>query len=109
MRDKEATCYNSNANVMHFMEVLFMSEQITVRVPKELRRRIENAARRSGVRKSDIARQALEEYLSSSERISDTRPINKVKTLIGSVNSGKPDLGEMHREHLIKRLARRDA
>lgn len=86
-----------------------MNEQITVRVPKELRQKIEHAARRSGLRKSDIARQALEEYLSATERISDERPINMVKNLIGSVNSGKPDLGEMHREHLIKRLARRSA
>ena len=86
-----------------------MSEQITVRVPNELRRKLENAAKRGGVRKSDIARQALEEYLSASERLSDARPFDKVRSLIGSVSSGKPDLGERHREHLIDRLTRRDA
>lgn len=78
-------------------------------MPNELRRKLESAAKRGGVRKSDIARQALEEYLSASERLSDARPIDAVRGLVGSVSSGKPDLGQKHREHLIKRLARRDA
>jgi metal-responsive CopG/Arc/MetJ family transcriptional regulator len=86
-----------------------MSEQITVRVPDGLTAKLEYAAQLAGVRKSDIAREALEEYLTSSERISDARPIDKVRGLIGSVSSGVPDLGEKHREHLIERLTRSDA
>lgn len=86
-----------------------MSAQITVRVPDELRRKLENTAKRNGLRKSVIARQALEEYLSAAERLSDVRPYDKVRSLIGSVSSNKPDLGEKHREYLMARLTGRNA
>lgn len=86
-----------------------MGEQITVRVPDGLSKRLEYVAKRAGVKKSEIAREALSEYLASKERLSDARPIDKVRNLIGSVSSGEPDLGEGHRERLIELLKHPDA
>lgn len=86
-----------------------MGDQLTIRVPDELYQRLARLAERRGVRKSDIAREALGEYLTSAERLSDPRPIEKVADLIGTLESGEPDLGEKHREHLIERLTRDDA
>jgi hypothetical protein len=34
------------------------------------------------------------------------RPVDRVRDLLGSVESGIPDLGLRHREHLIQRLRR---
>jgi hypothetical protein len=34
----------------------------------------------------------------------ETRPYDWVRDLVGSVESGIPDLGQNHREHLLQRL-----
>jgi hypothetical protein len=49
---------------------------------------------------------ALEQFLDEVDTKSEHKPIDLVRDLIGSVESGVPDLGQRHREYLLKRLRR---
>lgn len=81
-----------------------MQAQMTIRLPKILADGLEQASVKLGLKKSDIARLAIKQFLSSEESASVTKPYEKLRGLIGSVESGIDDLGSAHREHLIKRL-----
>ncbi len=84
-----------------------MSHQITVRLNPELDQRIDRLAERLNLRRSDIVRMALSRFLAESEGSSATdRPYDRVQHLIGSIASGKADLGENHREYLLQRFKR---
>ena len=80
-----------------------MDSQLTLRLPAELAERLEHSARRLKRKRSDVVRQALEQFLDTQP---DTRPIERVRDLLGSVKTGVPDLGERHREYLVRRLRR---
>ena len=81
-----------------------MQAQMTIRLPKILADGLEEASARLGLKKSDLARMAIREFLGSEESVPVGRPYEKLRGLIGSVESGIGDLGSAHREHLIKRL-----
>jgi len=83
-----------------------MSSQLTVRLPEDLDHEITNAAKRLRLKRSDIVRLALEQYLREPQVQEEQAPYGKVKHLLGSVKSGIPDLGTSHREHLVKRIKR---
>jgi metal-responsive CopG/Arc/MetJ family transcriptional regulator len=78
-----------------------MERQLTMRLPADLANKLERSARRLKRKRSEVVRDALEQYLDSEP---ETRPIERVRDLLGSVASGKPDLGQRHREYLIGRL-----
>ena len=78
-----------------------MGHQLTVRLSADLAAQLERTAKRLQRKRSDVVRLALEEYLSPEI---DDRPIERVRDLLGHVQSGVPDLGHRHREHLVKRL-----
>lgn len=80
-----------------------METQLTVRLPEALSRKLELSARRLKRKRSDVVRLALEQFLDVEP---DIRPIERVRDLIGRIESGVPDLGQRHREHLIRRLRR---
>jgi metal-responsive CopG/Arc/MetJ family transcriptional regulator len=80
-----------------------MERQLTMRLPADLANKLERSARRLKRKRSEVVRHALEQYLDSEP---ETRPIERVRDLLGSVASGKPDLGQHHREYLIGRLRR---
>jgi hypothetical protein len=80
-----------------------MNSQLTLRLPEALASRLERSARRLKRKRSDVVRLALEQFLDSEPA---TRPVERVRDLLGSVDSGVPDLGQRHREHLIRRLRR---
>ncbi|MGI9301967.1 MAG: CopG family ribbon-helix-helix protein [Gammaproteobacteria bacterium] len=82
-----------------------MSAQLTVRLPEELKDALDAAARRMERNSSQIVRLALEAYLHSG-RIGGQRPVDRVRGLIGSLESGVPDLAERHREYVLESLAR---
>ena len=84
-----------------------MKRQLTFRLTDELEEQVEALARRLHRKRSDVVRLALERLLQEEEAQGD-RPYNRVKDLVGSVESGIPDLGSSHREHLKSRF-RRDA
>jgi metal-responsive CopG/Arc/MetJ family transcriptional regulator len=80
-----------------------MEAQISLRLPADLAEKLERSAKRMKRKRSDLLRLALEQYLSAEPEV---RPIDRVRDLLGTVESGIPDLGQKHREHLIQRLRR---
>jgi predicted DNA-binding protein len=80
-----------------------MERQLTMRLPADLATKLEQSARRLRRKRSEVVREALEHYLESELEV---RPIERVRDLLGSVASGRSDLGQQHREYLIRRLRR---
>ena len=80
-----------------------MERQLTMRLPADLAAKLERSARRLRRKRSEVVREALEHYLESELEV---RPIERVRDLLGSVSSGRPDVGQRHREYLIRRLRR---
>ena len=81
-----------------------MTSQLTVRLPEDLNRGLTDAAQRLRLKRADIVRMALEQYLREPQLQEDPAPYGKVKHLIGSIKSGVRDLGTSHREHLVRRM-----
>lgn len=82
-----------------------MRDQLTVRLPKELSRLLDAAARRSQRKPSEIVRLALRSYLEPSP----DRPgwaYDRVADLIGSFDSGVSELAEKHSEYILGSLKR---
>jgi metal-responsive CopG/Arc/MetJ family transcriptional regulator len=80
-----------------------MEDQITVRLPKELNRALGAAARRSGRRRSEVIRLSLVAYLTPGPA-GRGQPIDRVRGLIGSLESEMPDLAENHRKYILESL-----
>jgi metal-responsive CopG/Arc/MetJ family transcriptional regulator len=80
-----------------------MERQLTMRLPAALAAKLEQSARRLRRKRSEVVREALEQYLESELEV---RPIERVRDLLGSVASGRPDAGRRHRDYLIRRLRR---
>ncbi len=78
-----------------------MEQQLTVRVPAELAEELDRTAKRQRRNRSDVVRIALEQYLQTAVA---EHPIERVRDLLGRVESGVPDLGQRHRDYLVKRL-----
>ncbi len=81
-----------------------MPEQLTVRLPEDLSRALEAASRRMQRKSSDIVRLALRQFLGAPA--AGTRAADRVSGLIGSLESGVPDLAEKHRAYLLESLRR---
>ena len=81
-----------------------MQSQITVRLDEEFQEQITNVAKRLRRKRSDIVRLALEKFISEIDELNESKPYDQVKGLIGSVSSGIPNLGEAHREYLVKKF-----
>jgi metal-responsive CopG/Arc/MetJ family transcriptional regulator len=82
-----------------------MRDQLTVRLPEDLSQALQAASRRMQRKSSDIVRLALREFLRAPAG-SRARPVDRVQGLIGSLESGIPDLAEKHRAYIIERLRR---
>jgi metal-responsive CopG/Arc/MetJ family transcriptional regulator len=82
-----------------------MQNQLTVRLPEDLSRALRAASRRMQRKNSEIVRLALRQFLGSSSS-SGIRPADRVRSLIGSLDSGVPDLAEKHRAYIIESLRR---
>jgi antitoxin component of RelBE/YafQ-DinJ toxin-antitoxin module len=82
-----------------------MENQLTIRLPTDLTIKIRQKAKQLGLKRSDVVRMALNEFL---EGPSENIPVyDRVKHLVGSVTTRIPDLGEKHREHLMRKLKKR--
>jgi hypothetical protein len=81
-----------------------MESQLTIRIPISLADKLAQAARELHRKRSDLVRMALEEFLGDRRETLETRPYEQVRDLLGSIESGIPDLGQNHREHLLQRL-----
>jgi metal-responsive CopG/Arc/MetJ family transcriptional regulator len=84
-----------------------MDAQLTVRLPDTLAEDIAMLAGKLHLKRSDIVRVALERFVREAAGEEESIPYDRVKSLLGSVVSGVSDLGEAHREHLLKKLKRR--
>ena len=80
-----------------------MERQLTMRLPAALAEKLERSARRLKRKRSEVVRQAVEHFLDTQPQV---RPIERVRDLLGSIESGRPDLGQRHRDYLIRRLRR---
>jgi metal-responsive CopG/Arc/MetJ family transcriptional regulator len=83
-----------------------MHRQITVRMPDDLLERLERNAKSRRRKRSEVIRMAVERFLEETEETATERPIDTIRDLLGSYESGIPDLGQSHREHLLRRLRR---
>ncbi|MGH8308802.1 MAG: ribbon-helix-helix protein, CopG family [Steroidobacteraceae bacterium] len=82
-----------------------MKSQLTVRLPGDLYEALERAGRKSGLKHSEIVRQALRGYLNvPADR--NQRRAQRVRGLMGSLETGIADLAEKHREYVIEPLSR---
>ena len=95
-------CKAVHYNAIHKRSI-FMERQLTMRLPADLATKLERSARRLKRNRSEVVREALEQYLDTQLEM---RPIERVRDLLGSVASGRPDLGQRHREYLTRRLRR---
>ncbi len=68
------------------------ADRITVRFPAELRRRLKDAARRSGTRESDLVRGAVEVRLAAEDDALTAYEHAKKAGLIGIVRGASRDL-----------------
>ncbi len=80
-----------------------MEKQITIRLSGKLCEELDQAARRLRRSRSDVARLALDAFLGGGAEFEarSRAPIDRVRDLIGSAESGVTDLGSSHREHLL--------
>jgi len=85
-----------------------MESQLTIRLPELLHERLTRVASHLGLKRSDVARMAIQRYLDETEHMSRVRPYDAVKDLIGSLDSGASDIGSRHREYLMTRFRKRD-
>ncbi len=81
-----------------------MQSQLTVRLSDNLDRNVSSLAKKLRLKRSDIVRMALEKFMEEFHLEEKNRPYDKVKNLIGTISSGISDLGEAHREHLLKKF-----
>ncbi|MDY7092134.1 MAG: ribbon-helix-helix protein, CopG family [Acidobacteriota bacterium] len=82
-----------------------MPTQLTVRLPEDLNEALSVAAEQLQRKRSEVVRLALQEFLRISDR-GETPRAERVRGLIGSLESGIPDLAENHRAHILESLKR---
>ena len=83
-----------------------LEQQLTLRLPAALAARLKRISARMKRTRSEVVRLALEQFLDGEGVLPHGRPIDLVRDLIGSVESGLPDVGQRHREYLLRRLRR---
>ena len=84
-----------------------MSDQMTIRLPKDLSAQLKAAARRSHRKRSDIVREALRSYLEPPLSWKKGHAYDRIRHLIGAFDTGIPDLAERHSEYVYESLKRR--
>jgi hypothetical protein len=94
---------------MHFISVVLdedrMEDQLTIRLPRELSRALKQRAAQMQRKPSEVVRIAVKEFLQAPEHPVEL-PAERVRDLIGSLNTAIPDLATRHREYLVKKLRR---
>ena len=93
----------AHCSALHYNAV--MDTQLTVRVPADLKRALDEAARKMQRKSSDVVRMALQAFLQSASGVVG-RPADRVRGLLGSLESGVPRLAERHREYVVESLKR---
>jgi predicted transcriptional regulator len=81
-----------------------MEMQLTIRIPDEYSLRIEKLTKKMGLKKSDVARLALKQFLDENSIEEKDKPFDKIKHLLGVAESKTEDLGQKHRDYLIQKI-----
>ena len=77
--------------------------QLTVRLPSDIDLALAAAAKRLQRKRGDVVRLALRQFLELDDGI---RPAERVRPLLGSLESGIPDLAENHRRYILESFHR---
>ncbi len=80
-----------------------MEAQMTVRIPEDLKKDLDEASHKMERKSSEIVRMALRAFLQGTPG-TQTRPGDRVRGLLGSLESGVPQLAERHRESIVESL-----
>jgi len=78
--------------------------QLTVRMPNEYTKKLDNLSKKMGLKRSDIVRLALKQFLEEDHERNSRTPFQKVKHLLGIVESGTKDLGQLYRRYLLQKI-----
>ena len=84
-----------------------MQSQFTVRLSDDLERDMANYARKLHLKRSDVVRIALQKFMKETQISEEQSPYERVSKLIGTVESGIPDLGQSHRKHIMEKIKKR--
>jgi hypothetical protein len=71
-------------------------------MPEEYLSGIEQIAKLTGLKKSDVTRMAIRKFIEEYEGEKEINHYGRAKNLIGVVESGISDLGQNHRNYLIR-------
>ena len=82
-----------------------MPRRMTVRIPDNLSEEIALASQKLGLSPSEIVRTALRQFLHTSPGV--LYSAQQVSDLLGSLDSGIPDLATRHREYILESLRNR--
>jgi hypothetical protein len=77
--------------------------QLTVRLPEDLSKTLDDAAKRMHRKRAEIVRLALRSYLGQPD---EGTPAERARGLLGSLESGLPDLATEHRRYVLESLTR---
>lgn len=77
--------------------------QISIRLPGDLAKKLEDTASARGVDRSDLVRDAIRLYLEGTD--ASDRPWDRVSDLAGAATGGPPDLAGRQREYLKEFLS----
>lgn len=83
-----------------------MAENFTIRLPDDLSRALDEAAEQAQRDRMEIVLLALNQYLRIPQQREDA-PASRVQHLIGSLESGIPDLAENHRTYLLDSITQK--
>lgn len=83
-----------------------MAENLTLLLPDDLSRALDEAAEQTQRERTEIVLLALNQYLKAIPLGEDT-PATRVRHLIGSLESGIPDLAEKHRAYILDSLTQK--
>jgi len=78
--------------------------QITVRMPNAYGNKLDKLSKQMGMRRSDIIRLAMKQFLEETSEADRRPPYSKVSHLLGIVESEVKDLGQSHRKYLIQKV-----
>lgn len=79
--------------------------QLTIRIPADYMHRIEELAREMGLKKSDVARLAIKEFIAGHPGPGDNYPFARARHLLGVAESGIADLGQNHRQYILNKIS----
>jgi len=78
--------------------------QLTVRMPDNYTEKLDTLSKKMGLKRSDIVRLALKQFLEADSEKNPQSPFQKVRHLLGRTESGLKDLGQSHRRYLIQKI-----